>query len=107
MAGKTGTARKARVAEIGPDGKLKPVRPGYYEGRYVVSFAGFLPAENPEIVGFVVVDDPKAEGVTLYGGTIVAPIWKKMAEKAVRLLEIAPEHEREEGLTQISGASGD
>lgn len=78
VAGKTGTAKKNFPGR------------GYIEGRYVVSFAGFLPADDPQLVGLVVVDDPKAEGVTLYGGTIAAPIWARIANQAVRICGIAP-----------------
>lgn len=96
VAGKTGTAKKVRLD-----------KGGYYTGRYVVSFAGFLPADNPQLLGLVMVDDPKAEGVSLYGGTIAAPIWKEMAEKAVRLLGIAPDGETGTGGTQFTAVDGD
>src|SRR5947209_18104331 len=45
IAGKTGTAQK-----VDPRG-------GYEQGKYVVSFAGYLPADHPEFVGLVVIDD--------------------------------------------------
>ncbi len=79
VAGKTGTARK-HVQGV-----------GYVKGRYVVSFLGFLPADNPQLMGIVVVDDPHATGVKLYGGTIAAPIFSEMAQEAVKLLGIAPD----------------
>lgn len=78
VCGKTGTAQKVIPGK------------GYASGRYVVSFAGFLPADDPELVGLVVVDDPRADGIKLYGGTIAAPIWKEFAIQATRLRGIPP-----------------
>jgi len=89
VAGKTGTAKKNFPGR------------GYIDGRYVVSFAGFLPANDPELVGLVVVDDPKASGVSLYGGTIAAPIWAKMATHAVRLRNIPPQNAEVHRLAEI------
>lgn len=89
LAGKTGTAKK------NVEGR------GYVNGRYVCSFAGFLPAEDPELVGLVIVDDPRAEGMKLYGGTVAAPIFKEMATKAVRILGIPPQDAEEYRLAEI------
>ena len=57
-------------------------------GNYIVSFMGFLPANKPEIVVYVAVDNPK--GVTQYGGTVSAPIAKKIMESAIEILKINP-----------------
>jgi len=79
VGGKTGTARKA--AKGGG---------GYLAGQYVVSFMGFLPAENPQFTALVMIDDPHAEGIKLYGGTIAAPVFAKLAQEAVNYLNIPP-----------------
>lgn len=79
VGGKTGTARKAA-----PGGK------GYLPGQYVVSFMGFLPAENPQFTALVMIDDPHAKGVKLYGGTIAAPIFARLAQETVSYLNIPP-----------------
>ena len=79
IAGKTGTARK-HVENI-----------GYVDGRYVVSFVGFLPVQNPELVGLIVIDDPKSKDLNLYGGTIAAPAFQSIAREAVKILGIAPD----------------
>lgn len=63
VGGKTGTAQKVK------DGK-------YMVGNYIVSFIGFLPADNPKYVVYVAVDNPK--GITQYGGTVAAPIAKNI-----------------------------
>jgi cell division protein FtsI/penicillin-binding protein 2 len=79
IAGKTGTAQK-----VNPRG-------GYEEGKYVVSFAGYLPAEHPEFVGLVVLDDAHTSKPELnYGGLVAGPIFSRLAEKAARYLDLEP-----------------
>jgi cell division protein FtsI/penicillin-binding protein 2 len=82
IAGKTGTAQK-----VDPKG-------GYEQGKYVVSFAGYLPAEHPEVVGLVVLDDAHTSKPELnYGGLIAGPIFSRVAEKAARYLDLEPHEE--------------
>src|ERR671937_352143 len=82
IAGKTGTAQK-----VDPRG-------GYEQGKYVVSFAGYLPAEHPEFVGLVVLDDAHTSKPELnYGGLIAGPIFFLVAEKAARYLDLEPHEE--------------
>lgn len=83
VAGKTGTARK-HVENV-----------GYVSGRYIVSFMGFLPAENPRILGLVVIDDPQVDGSAVYGGSVAAPIFAAIAEDAVKVLDIEPDRPEE------------
>ena len=75
VGGKTGTAQKVS------DGK-------YMVGNYIVSFIGFMPANNPEIVVYVAIDNPK--GITQYGGTVSAPIAKNVLKSAIDILKIKP-----------------
>ena len=83
---KKGTAWRAAVAgyqvagKTGTTVKINP-KGGYLNGRYTVSFAGMMPAENPEFVCVVVVDDPQTTKVKRYGGTIAAPIFSKVATR--------------------------
>ncbi len=80
IAGKTGTAQK-----VDPHG-------GYEKGKYIVSFTGFLPADHPEFVGLVVLDDAKTSKPELnYGGLVAGPIFARIAEKAARYLDLAPQ----------------
>lgn len=79
VAGKTGTAKKH-----------DPKRGGYLDGRYTVSFAGMLPAENPDFVCVVVIDDPLTNKVKRYGGTIAAPVFSKVAARAANYLNLEP-----------------
>jgi cell division protein FtsI/penicillin-binding protein 2 len=82
IAGKTGTAQK-----VDPKG-------GYEHGKYVVSFTGYLPADRPEFVGLVVLDDAQTSKPELnYGGLVAGPIFSRIAEKAARYLDLAPHEE--------------
>ena len=75
VAGKTGTAQKA----VG--------RGGYVDGRYVGSFAGYVPADRPRLAILVVIDEPRPEH---YGGTVAAPVFREIAEGTLRYLGVAP-----------------
>jgi cell division protein FtsI (penicillin-binding protein 3)/stage V sporulation protein D (sporulation-specific penicillin-binding protein) len=80
ISGKTGTAQKAA-----PGG-------GYEKNKYIVSFSGFLPSENPAFVGLVVLDDAHPKDPNLnYGGTVAGPIFSRVAEQAARYLDLAPQ----------------
>ncbi len=78
VGGKTGTAQKVK------DGK-------YMDGNYILSFIGFLPADDPEVIVYVAVDNPK--GVTQYGGVVSAPIAKSVLTSAIDILDIEPSKE--------------
>lgn len=75
VGGKTGTAQKVK------DGK-------YMSGNYILSFIGFLPADEPKVVVYVAVDNPK--GVTQYGGTVSAPIARNVMLTAIDIFDIKP-----------------
>ncbi|RLB83337.1 MAG: penicillin-binding protein 2 [Deltaproteobacteria bacterium] len=77
VAGKTGTAQKA-----------DPTGCGYAEDKYIASFVGFVPAENPEIVVLVVIDEPRKD---YYGGVVAAPVFRRIAKETLRYLKIPPE----------------
>ena len=73
VGGKTGTAQKVK------DGV-------YMTGNYITSFIGFMPADDPEVIIYVAVDN--AKGVTQYGGTIAAPIAKNVLTDIIDILNI-------------------
>lgn len=76
VAGKTGTAEK-----------LDPVT-GRYSGRdFITSFVGFVPAEKPRIVILVIVDSPKGRS---WGGTVAAPVFKRIAESTLHYMGAIP-----------------
>ena len=82
IAGKTGTAQK-----VDPKG-------GYEQGKYVVSFSGYVPADHPEFVGLVVLDDAHTSKPELnYGGLVAGPIFARIGEKAARYLDLRPHEE--------------
>jgi len=78
VGGKTGTAQKVK------DGI-------YMSGNYILSFIGFLPADDPELVVYVAVDNPK--GVTQYGGTVSAPIARNVMLSAIDIFDLKPTKE--------------
>ena len=87
-----GTGRNAYIENYrvgGKTGTAQKVNNGVYmTGNYIVSFIGFLPADNPKVVVYVAIDNPK--GVTQYGGTIAAPIAKNILTDAISALNIEP-----------------
>ena len=72
MCGKTGTAQK-----IGENGR-------YAKGRYVASFVGFVPLEDPALSILVVVDEPKK---SIYGGTVSRTGFQENRASDLELLE--------------------
>ncbi len=73
VGGKTGTAQKVNNGT-------------YMVGNYILSFIGFLPANKPEYLVYVAIDNPK--GVTQYGGTVSAPIAKNVMKSIIDIKEI-------------------
>ena len=57
-------------------------------GNYIVSFIGFLPADNPEVVVYIAIDHPK--GIVQYGGTVSAPIAREVLWDSISALNIKP-----------------
>ena len=80
VAGKTGTSQKY-------DRELK----GYSKEKYTGSFIGFLPADNPKLAILVMLDEPKK---SYYGGTVAAPVFKKIAEQTLAYLKVTPVEEQ-------------
>ncbi|MFH1074078.1 MAG: penicillin-binding protein 2 [Candidatus Firestonebacteria bacterium] len=76
LAGKTGTAQK-----------FDPALRKYSSSKYVASFIGFAPADNPKLAILVVVDEPSTSKGIYYGGSVAAPAFGKIAKRALRCLE--------------------
>jgi cell division protein FtsI/penicillin-binding protein 2 len=72
VAGKTGTAQKVENGAYAP-------------GKYVASFIGFFPADNPQLCISIVMDEPK-EGY--YGGQVCGPVFREVAERCASYLNI-------------------
>jgi cell division protein FtsI/penicillin-binding protein 2 len=81
VAGKTGTAQKAG-------------RGGYMPGKFLSSFIGFFPADNPELCIAIFFDEPQNG---YYGGVAAAPVFKRVGERAAAYLGIAPDIPKDGG----------
>ncbi len=75
VAGKTGTAQK-----------IDPQTGRYSPTLFVASFVGYLPADDPRLAILVVVDEPRTEQ---WGGTIAAPVFRRVAEQALPHLGVS------------------
>ncbi len=75
VGGKTGTAQKAQGGR-------------YLENNHIVSFIGFAPADDPELVVYVAVDNPK--GTVQFGGVVAAPIVGNIMEDSLRTMGVPP-----------------
>ncbi|MDO4300334.1 MAG: penicillin-binding transpeptidase domain-containing protein [Clostridia bacterium] len=62
-------------------------------GKYIASFCAFAPAENPQVIAIVLVDEP--QGV-YYGGQVAGPVMKELLSNALPYLGIVPEYSEEE-----------
>ncbi len=88
VAGKTGTARL-----------LDPKTKRYSTDKYVSSFVGFVPAENPKIAMIVVIHEPKG---AIYGGVVAGPVFKKIADEALSYMNVPRDDSKEKGLLLVS-----
>ncbi len=75
VAGKTGTAQKYEAGK------------GYNNKKYLSSFIGFLPADKPDLLIGVMIDEPR---FPYYGGLTAAPVFKKIAERSMQILDHIP-----------------
>ena len=80
VAGKTGTAQKADY-----------IHGGYAKDKWLASFIGFAPADKPAMVISVVIDEPI---IAHYGGTVAGPVFRRVAEVALRHMGVAPDRGR-------------
>ncbi|MBD3368084.1 MAG: PASTA domain-containing protein [Candidatus Eisenbacteria bacterium] len=100
-----GTGGNAAVAEIAVGGKTGtaqkkvPGDDGFSAGRFVSSFAGVAPVDDPRIVCLVVIDEPEGRGL---GGQVAAPVFGRIMERVVR----GPRHELVFGPADAGDARG-
>ena len=76
VCGKTGTTRK--LDESGT----------YSDSRHIATFVGFTPADRPQLAILVVIDEPQGQ---YYGGTVSAPVFRKIASETLNYLNVTPE----------------
>ncbi len=79
VAGKTGTAHLA-------------IAGGYSRNRYAALFCGIVPADNPRLVGVVIIRDAGGNGGEYFGGLVSAPVFSEVMGGALRLLDIPPDN---------------
>ncbi len=82
VAGKTGTAQKAGKG-------------GYLPGKYIASFGGFAPADDPKVAMLVIIDEPTT-GPSYFGGQIAAPAFHNIMRDTLRYLNVTPKLTEEE-----------
>ena len=78
VAGKTGTAQKYEDGHIA-------------QGKYVSSFVGYFPADDPRYLALIIVDEPQG---AYYGSTVAAPCAKSIFEGIIELFRLPPSEEK-------------
>jgi cell division protein FtsI/penicillin-binding protein 2 len=92
----SGTAKKAQVegytaaGKTGTAQKIDPKTKTYSSTKYIGSFVGFAPVENPAVVIIVVIDEPAG---AYHGGDVAAPVFREIAEQILPDLGVAPDTE--------------
>ena len=92
VVGEGGTAQKAKVYGYriaGKTGTARKADNGGYGDQYAVFFAGLAPVSNPKIAMVVFVNEPNSE--EYYAGDVAAPVFAKVAEETLRLLNVKPD----------------
>jgi len=88
-----GTAKRARLDGYTIAGKTgtsaKPEPGGYSKSRYTASFVGFLPSRQPALTVLILIDEPDSRRM-YYGGEVAAPVFQRIAERAMTYLGIGP-----------------
>jgi cell division protein FtsI/penicillin-binding protein 2 len=89
-----GTARKAQIegytaaGKTGTAQKIDPKTHAYSATKYIGSFVGFAPVNNPAVVIIVVIDEPQG---AYHGGDVAAPVFKEIAEQILPELSVTPD----------------
>ncbi len=89
-----GTAKKAQLegytaaGKTGTAQKIDPATRAYSATKYVASFAGFAPVENPQVVIVVVLDEPVG---AYHGGDAAAPVFRDIADVVLPYLKVMPD----------------
>ncbi len=89
VAGKTATAQK-----------IDPETGKYTDTHYIASFVGFVPADKPRLTIVVQIDEPMAG--TYAGGSVAAPVFRRVGEMALRYLGVTPSGTEQAKLTDIA-----
>lgn len=91
---KGGTAEMAKVPGYRVAGKtgtsVKVGDHGYEKHRYVSTFVGMAPLDDPRLVVAVIINDPR--GKQYYGGQVAGPVFEKIMEGTLRILDVPPDN---------------
>lgn len=91
-----GTAKKAQIegytaaGKTGTAQKIDPKTRAYSATKFIGSFAGFAPVNNPAVVIIVVIDEPQG---AYHGGDVAAPVFREIAEQTLPELNVTPDTE--------------
>ncbi|MGO9014507.1 MAG: peptidoglycan D,D-transpeptidase FtsI family protein [Dissulfurispiraceae bacterium] len=88
VAGKTGTAQL-----------MDPKTKRYSKDKYVSSFVGFVPADDPRIAMIVVIQEPQG---SIYGGLVAGPVFKQIANESLSYLSVPRDDSAEKRLLLVS-----
>ena len=102
-----GTGKRAKVANYSVAGKTGTVHKftagGYAKDRYLSIFAGMVPADAPELVMVVMIDEPR--NGEHFGGLVAAPVFSQVMSGAMRLMDVAPDRISKKQLMNASTTS--
>ena len=100
----SGTAGYARIDGLriaGKTGTAQKYLEGRYQARYMATFAGYFPVEDPKYVALVMIDEPR---LSFYGGFVAGPVFRNMALRLIGLddrLHLAPEEDEIRGMWAV------
>src|SRR5882724_12113241 len=89
-----GTAKKAQLdgysaaGKTGTAQKIDPQTKRYSNSKYIASFVGFAPVNNPAVVIIVVIDEPAG---AYHGGDVAAPVFREIAEQVLPDMDVMPD----------------
>ena len=87
----SGTGQKANVSGYSVGGKTGTARKPPYDKppyKYMASFAGFAPVDNPRLAAIVILDEPQGQ---IFGGLVAAPVFSRVMQSALRVMGVAPD----------------
>ena len=103
-----GTGEKAKIkgwSIAGKTGTAYKFIDGSYSNKYISNFAGFFPAEKPQVVGVIILDEPKYG--FHWGGYGAAPVFRRIAQRIINVDDSIKHHEQEKRLTETLIANKD
>ena len=103
-----GTGKKAKIkgwSIAGKTGTAYKFIDGSYSNKYISNFAGFFPSEKPQVVGVIILDEPKYG--FHWGGYGAAPVFRKIAKRIINVDDSIKHHEQEKRFTKTSIAKND